>query len=143
MPPHTRPVRVHRQSRPASEPRARCFSRRAAPGGFTLIEAVVASVVFLIGVLGLQAASTVVAGQLHHARAQALSVDVAAARFEQFAHVACASPMSGSETFRGVDSEWQISPDSLAGVALSSQTIRFVRGTSRRADNYLGAFRCR
>lgn len=107
------------------------------------MEAVVACVVFLVGVLGLQAAATVVVRQAHDARTQVLSADVAAARFEQFAHVSCAGSMSGAELIRGVHSEWQISATHAAGAGFSSQRIRFMRGIAERTDNYLGAFRCR
>jgi Tfp pilus assembly protein PilV len=110
---------------------------------FTLVEAVVACVVFAIGVLGLQAAATVVVRQAQDARDQSLAAEVAAARFESFVHESCTDAASGSDIVRGVDSRWQTAPLESTAAGLSSQTIRFGRGPDRRVDSYSGAYRCR
>lgn len=110
---------------------------------FTLVEVVVACVVFAIGVLALQAAATLILQQSQDARNQALSSEVAAMRFESFIHAPCAENTTGTELVRGVRSEWSTGPLPGAEARLSSQTITFARGTAERTDTYHGAYRCR
>ena len=110
---------------------------------FTLVEVVVACVIFAVGVLALQGAATVVLRQSQDARNQAMASEVAAARFEAFSHITCVEPTAGAETVRGVRSEWHTTALPNAGAGLSSQTIHFGRPNSRRSDTHLGAFRCR
>lgn len=112
-------------------------------GAFTLVEVVVACVIFAIGVLALQAAAVVVLRQSQDARSQARSAEIAAARFEAFAHTTCAEITAGSEAVRNVWSKWQTTALAGAEAGLSSQTIHFGRTQSPRSDSYLGAYRCR
>lgn len=110
---------------------------------FTLVEVVVACVVFAIGVLALQAAAVVVLRQSQDARSQARSAEIAAARFEAFAHTTCAETTAGSETVSNVWSKWQTTALTGVEAGLSSQTTRFGRTQAPRSDSYLGAYRCR
>ena len=110
---------------------------------FTLVEVVVACVVFVTGVLALQAAITVILRQAQDARNQTLSSEVALARFETFVHPPCAENTTGTETVRGVRSEWSTAPLPGAAVRLSDQSVTVVRGGVERTDTYHGAYRCR
>lgn len=141
MPPHSHAVRTPgRRSLPSEIIRTSLVLARRA---FTLVEVVVACVVFATGVLALQAAATIVLRQSQDARNQALSAEVAAARFESLVHALCAENAAGTELVRGVQSEWSTGPLPGAEARLSNQTIRFARGGVERTDTYQGAYRCR
>lgn len=98
---------------------------------------------FVTGVLALQAAVTVVLRQAQDARNQALSSEVALARFESLVHSPCAENTTGTETVRGVRSEWSTAPLPGAAARLSDQSVTVVRGGVERTDSYQGAYRCR
>lgn len=110
---------------------------------FTLVEVVVACVVFVTGVLALQAAVTVILRQAQDARNQTLSSEVAVARFETFVHSPCAENTTGTETARGIRSEWSTAPLPGAAARLSDQSVTVARGGVERTDSYHGAYRCR
>ncbi|HEX6251801.1 MAG TPA: hypothetical protein VFZ56_10235 [Gemmatimonadaceae bacterium] len=110
---------------------------------FTLVEVVVACVVFVTGVLALQAAITVVLRQAQDARLQALSSEIAMARFESLVHSPCADNTTGSEIARGVRSEWSTAALPGTPARLSNQSVTVMRRGVERTDTYHGAYPCR
>lgn len=77
-------------------------------GGFTIVELIVAMVVFAIGVLGLAATTATVARLMGSASRQTIAATVAQSRIENLRARSCASLASGSETVRGVTSTWTV-----------------------------------
>ena len=131
-------MRPSRRQRPI-----RCELIGTTRPAFTLVEVVVACVVFVFGVLALQAAIAMILRQAQDARNQTLSSEVAVARFETLGHSPCADNTTGTEAARGMRSDWSTAP--LPGVAarLSNQSVTIVRGGVERTDRYHGAYRCR
>lgn len=84
---------------PATAPRA----------GFTIVELLVAMMVFGIGVLGLAATTATVARLMGSASRQTMAAAVAQSRIEKLRGVPCAALTSGSETVRGITSTWTVS----------------------------------
>ena len=68
------------------------------PSGFTLIEVLVALVVFAVGVLGLAAETAALTGVLARARRAAAVSAAAAARLERLRAGACVDRRDGTET---------------------------------------------
>ena len=112
--------------------------------GFTLVEVVVALLVFAVGMLALQRAAFVVLRQAHAARQQALAATIASTHLEQLAWRPCAAVTSGSDEERGFRIEWnRVGAASAGHSVLVSQTVRFERAGHETRDAYRGAVRCR
>ena len=74
--------------------------------GFTIVELLVAMMVFAIGVLGLAATTATVARLMGSASRQSMAAALAQSRIEKLRGVPCASIASGSDTVRGITSTW-------------------------------------
>ena len=131
--------RVHRMSA-----RIRTRKTRRPTGsrkGFTLVELLVALMVFAVGMLGLAATAGSVTRMMGGARRQTIAATVAQSRLERIRSSPCASLVSGSDTVRGVISIWTITAVS-RGVNVS-ETVRYP--TSRggmRSKTYTTALSC-
>ncbi|NUO63289.1 MAG: prepilin-type N-terminal cleavage/methylation domain-containing protein [Gemmatimonadaceae bacterium] len=100
-------------------------------GGFTIVELMVAMMVFGIGVLGLAATTATVTRLMGSASRQTLAAAIAQSRIEKLRGTACASLASGSDTVRGITSTWTVTT-ATRGVSIS-ETVSFptARGTTR------------
>ena len=76
--------------------------------GFTLVELLVAMMVFAVGMLGLAATAGSVTRMMGGAKRQTLAATVAQSRLEKIRSSPCASLVSGSETVRGITNTWTI-----------------------------------
>ncbi|HET9005031.1 MAG TPA: prepilin-type N-terminal cleavage/methylation domain-containing protein [Gemmatimonadaceae bacterium] len=91
--------------------RIRTRKRRRPTGGragFTLVELLVALMVFAVGMLGLAATAGSVTRMMGGAKRQTLAATVAQSRLEKIRSSPCASLVSGSETVRGITNTWTI-----------------------------------
>jgi prepilin-type N-terminal cleavage/methylation domain-containing protein len=82
----------------------------ATVGGYTLIEIIVALIVFTIGALALAASSGVVARAMASNATRELAARIAVSRIEKIASQ-CATATSGREMTLQIDSEWSITRD--------------------------------
>jgi len=76
--------------------------------GFTLIEVIIALVLFEFAMLALAAATSVAARNLAAANLGARALDAAHNRVEQLRVTSCSTPGSGSESARGVTEFWNV-----------------------------------
>ena len=81
------------------------MQRREGIAGYTLVEIIVALLVFTIGALALAASSGIVAGAMANNAAKELAARTAVSRLETIASQ-CATATSGRETVRQIESEW-------------------------------------
>ena len=94
-------------NRPAGEtPNA---SRMQARDGFTLVELLVALMIFAVGMLGLAATAGSVTRMMGGAKRQVLAATVAQSRLERLRSSPCASITGGSDTTRGIVNKWTVS----------------------------------
>ncbi|MEO7822925.1 MAG: prepilin-type N-terminal cleavage/methylation domain-containing protein [Gemmatimonadaceae bacterium] len=115
--------------------------RQSRQDGYTLVEVIIALVVFTTGALGLAAGSAVVARELGTNGLRAEAARVAASRHE-IVHSACRSSRSGSEARGQLTSAWTISPlDSTRVVLAGSVSYQSARGT--RGETYSATIGCR
>jgi prepilin-type N-terminal cleavage/methylation domain-containing protein len=77
----------------------------AAIAGYTLIEIIIALVVFTVGALALAASSGVVARTMASNATRELAARIAVSRIETIASQ-CATARSGGETIRQMQSKW-------------------------------------
>jgi prepilin-type N-terminal cleavage/methylation domain-containing protein len=102
--------------------------------GFTLIELVVALLVFTVGGLGLVATSAVVGRELSANAIRERAARIAATRLEILAS-GCRGAIGGRETLGGITSEWTVGfPDSSRVTLLESVSYQTRRG--ERTDVY-------
>ena len=112
-------------------------NRSAAPapatsrGGFTIVELMVAMMVFGIGVLGLAATTATVARLMGSASRQTMAAAVAQSRIEKLRSTACASLASGSETVRGINSTWTVIVATRGDSITETVTFPIGRGRTR------------
>lgn len=87
---------------------------RRARGGFTLIELMVATVVFTIGVLAMMSSAGSVMTMMGGSQRRTVAATVAEARFERLRAQSCAQHAAGTQVTHGVRESWQIVPLTLA-----------------------------
>ena len=80
--------------------------------GFTLVELLVALMVFVVGVLAVTGSSTVVMTMVGGSQRRTIAAAVAESRFEQLRAMSCAAHTNGNTTTRGVRETWTIVPGS-------------------------------
>jgi prepilin-type N-terminal cleavage/methylation domain-containing protein len=117
--------------------------RYNSPSGLTLVEVVVALVVFVVGVLGLGGAMLMLMRQARAAHVQSIATDVAASRLEQLVFTGCETHTAGSEQVRGVASSWSVQSRLGTGAVLVDQGVRFALPDGARSRQYYTATRCR
>ena len=112
--------------------------RRSA--GYTLIELIVALLVFTVGGLGLVATSAVIGRELLSNAVRERAGRVAASRLEILA-AQCRIATAGGETVGGINSEWSVGfPDTSRLSLLESVTYTTRRGS--RTDIYRATLPC-
>lgn len=109
-------------------------------GGFTLVELMVAMVVFSIGLLAMASTSTVVVKQMGDARNMGLAATVAQSRLEQLYAGNCVAASSGSATTRGVAESWTVTP--ATRTAALSVTVTYPTRRGSRTQTYQGTVAC-
>ena len=99
--------------------------------GFTLVELLVAMMVFAVGMLGLAATAASVTRMMGGARRQTIAATVAQSRLEKIRSSPCASLLSGTDTVRGVVSKWTITSVSRGMNVVDTVTFRSSRNGTR------------
>jgi type IV pilus modification protein PilV len=130
-------VRVMRASRRTSRARRAAGAR----AGFTLVELLVAMMVFAVGMLGLAATAASVTRMMGGAKRQTIAAAVAQSRLEKIRSSPCASLTSGSETVRGITNTWTITAVSRGMNVKDSVSFPSSRNT-RRSKVYQTSLSC-
>lgn len=121
--------RVHRMSaRIRTRKTRRPTGNRA---GFTLVELLVAMMVFAVGMLGLAATAGSVTRMMGGAKRQTIAATVAQSRLEKIRSSPCASLTSGSETVRGITNTWTITAVTRGVDVKDSVSFPSARNTTR------------
>ncbi len=92
---------------PQTRSGATMIDRRA---GFTLVELMVALMVFVVGVLAVAGSSGVVMTMVGGSQRRTIAATVAESRFERLRAVPCAAHANGAATTRGVRETWTVVP---------------------------------
>lgn len=107
--------------------------------GLTLIEVIVAMLVFAIGGLGLAAGSAIVVKQIRLNNLRSNAMTIAQSRAEQAIASGCSAISSGEERKLGVRSVW--SANGGAAVTLD-QTMERQTASGLHSDRFLSAITC-
>jgi len=104
-------------------------SRARGDAGMTLVEAMVAVVVFGIGVLGLAGTAAVVTRQMGAGSRVASATVLARSRIERLSAQDCTKLASGSASVSGFSEQWTVVPVTRAVRVTERVTFRGERGT--------------
>jgi Tfp pilus assembly protein PilV len=107
--------------------------------GLTLVEVIVAILLFTIGGLGLCAASAVMARQMSRTNLRMRSASIARVRDETFHASRCGTLLSGEETTSGIRSTWQVT----SGLTPTlDQQLERQSMSAVRTDRFMSALSC-
>jgi prepilin-type N-terminal cleavage/methylation domain-containing protein len=109
--------------------------------GFTLLETVLALLLFSVGALGLAATTAAITRNLTLSSIRERSARIAAARIETLHSLTCAAITSGTESLTGVTSSWSATASG-SRVSLT-EAVTYNLGKTTRTDSYSSTFRCR
>lgn len=101
--------------------------------GYTLIEVVVAILVFSVGVLALAASSAVIARSMNVDAIRERASRIAEARIESLS-ANCSSARSGNETIGRIRSEWAVNGN--PGRASMKESVSYPTSSSMKTDTY-------
>lgn len=114
---------------------------RCARSGYTLVEVIIALMVFTAGALGLAAGSAVVAREMYASSVRSEAGRITASRLE-IVQSTCPMAQSGSETQGSVISEWTVLPLDSTSVRLTG-TVSYLTPRGRRNEAYSATVVCR
>lgn len=107
--------------------------------GYTLIELIVALLLFSVGGLALSSTAALVARQLNVDSLRERAGRIAATRLESL-RASCGSASSGREVISGIESRWSVSA---AASALSViERVRYATWEGERTDSYTALLPC-
>ena len=115
--------------------------RAAAHAGYTLVETIVALVVFSVGGLALTSTAALLGRQLRMDNLRERAGRVAVSRIESL-RASCAGGGSGSEVVEGVRSEWSTTPAAGSRLALV-ESVSYTGWKGARTDTYRALVECR
>ena len=81
---------------------------RQSERGFTIIEMMIAVMVFSVGLLALASTAAVIMTTLTTTQSRSIATSVAESRFERIGATPCATRASGSATTRGISESWTL-----------------------------------
>jgi len=113
---------------------------RRTRAGFTLVELMVAMMMFTVGLLALASTSAVVVSQMGDAGRMGVAASVAQTRIERLRSGACTTALSGTNTGRGVSESWTVTP--MVRSARIDVTITYATRRGLRSQSYRSMMRC-
>lgn len=114
---------------------------RSLRDGFTLVEIIVALVVFTTGALGLAAGSAIIAREIGTNGLRSDAARLAASR-QEIVQSACRSAESGTEARGSLISSWKVSPIDSTTVRLTG-TVSYLSSRGDHAEPYALTIECR
>ena len=114
--------------------------RPGTPRGFTLIETVVALLVFSVGALALAGTAAIIGRDLKVDGLREQATRIAASRVEAL-RAGCRAGTSGSEIIGGVVSRWSVTSGDSSGASVT-ESVSYVSWTGARTDTYRAILRC-
>jgi prepilin-type N-terminal cleavage/methylation domain-containing protein len=121
---------------------ARAKARLRARAGFTIVEMVVAIIVFTIGVMGLAGTAAYVARQMNGGAQQTLAATIAQSRIDSIAGTACRAVGSGTAVRKGISERWTVERPANFNVLRITEQVTWTTGRSTRTQIYTASFPC-
>jgi prepilin-type N-terminal cleavage/methylation domain-containing protein len=111
-----------------------------ASGGFTLIEVIVALLIFTVGALALAASSAVVAQSLAMNALRELAGRVASSRIEVIKSQ-CGIAASGRETVQQIESAWAVTRTDSSRISIT-EAVSYISPRGSRTETYRAMVWC-
>jgi len=108
--------------------------------GFTIVELLVAVVIFSVGLLALAGTSSVILTSLTSTQSRTIAANVAESRFEQIRATACLSRAAGSATTRGITESWTL--DRLVRADDVTVAVTFLSNHQARTERFRSFLPC-
>jgi len=108
--------------------------------GFTIVELLVAVVIFSIGLLALAGTGSVILASLTSTQHRTIAASVAESRFEQIRATGCAARAAGSTTTRGIAEVWTL--DRLARADDVTVAVTFLSNHQGRTETFRSFLPC-
>jgi type IV pilus modification protein PilV len=102
---------------------ARRRARIVRRAGFTMVELLVAMMIFSVGVLGMVASAGAMMNMIGSSQSRNIAASIAESRFERLRAMSCGAQLDGSTTTRGLKETWVV--DHLVGVNDVTVTVSF------------------
>ena len=115
-------------------------STRRTRAGFTLVELMVAMLMFTVGLLALASTSAVVVSQMGDAGRMGVAASAAQTRIERLRSGACTTAQTGTNAARGVSESWTVTP--MTRSARIDVTITYNTRRGLRSQTYRSMMRC-
>lgn len=121
---------------------ARAKARLRARAGFTIVEMVVAIIVFTIGVMGLAGTAAYVARQMNGGAQQTLAATIAQSRIDSIAGTGCHAVGSGTAVRKGISERWTVERPANFNVLRITEQVTWTSARSTRTQIYTASFPC-
>jgi len=108
--------------------------------GFTIVELLVAVVIFSVGLLALAGTSSVILTSLTSTQSRTIAANVAESRFERIRATACTARAAGTATSRGIAESWTL--DRLARADDVTVAVTFVSNHQSRTERFESFLPC-
>jgi prepilin-type N-terminal cleavage/methylation domain-containing protein len=122
--------------------RAGWMRRPRTRAGFTIVEMIVAIMVFTIGVLGLAGTAAYVARQMNGGMQQTLAATIAQSRIDSIAGTGCRAVAGGTATNKGISERWTVDRPANFNVLRITEQVTWTSGKSTRTQIYTASFPC-
>ena len=113
---------------------------RGRRAGFTLVELLVAMMMFAVGMLALASTAAAVTRLMGGAKRQTLAANVAQSRLERIRASKCTTLTSGADTVRGIISTWTVAAVT-RGVDVT-ETVIYPTSNGNRTRTYKTTLTC-
>jgi prepilin-type N-terminal cleavage/methylation domain-containing protein len=108
--------------------------------GFTLIETIVALLIFSVGALALAGTAALIGRELRVDYLREQATRIAASRVEVL-RAGCRAATSGSEIIGGVMSQWSVTSGDSSRISVA-ESVSYVTWKGSRTDTYHATIRC-
>ncbi len=108
--------------------------------GYTLVELIVALLVFAVGGLALASTSAILGRALNTDAVRERAARIAATQIEKLA-AGCRGTASGEQDILQIHSEWTVSHNGTGSVEIN-ESVSYQSGSGRRTDSYLVVLGC-
>ena len=109
--------------------------------GFTIVELLVALMIFAVGMLGLAATAGSVTKMMGGAKRQVIAANIAQSRLEKLRSSPCSTIAGGADTTRGIISTWTVATGTRGKTI--SETVVFPTGRGQtRTRTYWTTLTC-
>lgn len=120
--------------------RIRASKRRTRRAGFTLVELMVAMLMFTLGMLAMASTSAVVIRQMGDAGRMSVAANVARSRIERLRAESCSGAKTGTATTRSVVEAWVVTP--MTRSAQIEVTVTYATRLGSRSKSYRSMVPC-